>query len=968
MDADFAPARALFEHCLSLDPASRDHYLSSTEIPPALRARVAAMLRAAGAAQPLLDHGPAEFMLSTLAAADRAVVAPPQCRGFELLGELGRGGMGAVWLARQQSPQRLVALKRLNAAATPASRERFRIEADALGRLQHPGIAAIHGVSEDQAGEPVLVIEYVDGAPLLRHARASSLADKLGLLAAIADAVEHAHARGVIHRDLKPGNILVTGDGQPKVLDFGIARLQAAEPDAPAPPTEEGTLLGTPAYMSPEQAAGTALDARSDVYALGVIGFELLCGRLPVVVSGMPPLLALQAIAHAEAPALSRVVPALRGDIEAVFATALARDPALRYATAAAFADDLRRLLSHSPVQARAPSRWRRLALFARRNPALSASFAVSVVALLAGALAASWFALGERRERLRAEQALFAAEAQRQSVEATMRFLSALLAEADPARSGRPDLAVRDILDRALPRVAMLPEAAQPALLLILADALSGYGADARITPLYEGALALAERHAAPTLAGAAKARLGGHLFALGHLVDARRTLREALDARRQLDATERRRAMAYLARAEAQLGNEQALQALWAQLRAEPGPPLAAGEVPAELLLVEEVLRMYDDYGDGEALVATFDATMPQARALLGDDHPFVLALGRYESAVRFYRRDDAGSLQAAEHSFERHRAVLGDGHPETLRALAYFGRMHMEQGRVPEAIVLYERARVAARRALPESSALHLDLLAQQIVPRALIRDFAPLQAEGPALFARFCAAADSRHERCGQLAFGMALAAEATGELADGQRWLEQAEALLRARLGPDHPLLLATLAAAADFRARMGRADAALELLQRVAGMLGSRSDIAPKRYAGPRLSLTFALLHAGRPDLALPLARECYERDLPAGWALHAVAARVYAMALAGVGRRDEALALLDAAWAEELRRPLQRQDRTDLARTLVALHAGDRRSAAYRRWAAELRSQVAAGGFVPPGEPSSQQALRDKG
>src|SRR5262249_31721976 len=222
--------------------------------------------------------------------------------------------------------------------STAAMRRRFEQEIATLARLQHPGIGAIYSSGTD--GERLyFAMELVAGERLDRHAARLSDARKLALLPPVADAVHHAHVKGVIHRDLKPANILVDGE-QPKVLDFGIARLIDVPLEERA--TMTGVLVGTPAYMSPEQATFGEADARSDVYALGLIGYELPAGRLPSPRGGSLDEL-LFSIRDGRITPIGEVRPALRGDVEVMLGRALAADPEARYPSAAAFADDIRR-------------------------------------------------------------------------------------------------------------------------------------------------------------------------------------------------------------------------------------------------------------------------------------------------------------------------------------------------------------------------------------------------------------------------------------------------------------------------------------------------------------------------------------------------------------------------------------------------------------------------------------------------
>jgi serine/threonine protein kinase len=236
--------------------------------------------------------------------------------------EIGRGGMGVVYEALQQHPRRSVAVKVLHPLfASPSSVRRLEREAEILARFQHPGIAQIFdaGSFEGAHGvQPYLVMELVDGGDLATfvHRNALDARRKVELVVAICDAIGHAHERDVVHRDLKPGNILVDARGSPKVLDFGVARSLDADVQRTTMSTESGSIVGTLAYMSPEQVLGdlAAIDARSDVYALGAVLFELLTGRLPILVDGLSFARAIQAVRDDEPLPLSALDRALRGD------------------------------------------------------------------------------------------------------------------------------------------------------------------------------------------------------------------------------------------------------------------------------------------------------------------------------------------------------------------------------------------------------------------------------------------------------------------------------------------------------------------------------------------------------------------------------------------------------------------------------------------------------------------------------
>lgn len=302
---------------------------------------------------------------------------------YELLEELGRGGMGVVYRAWQPSLQRSVALKMLLAGpfASPEFAERFRREAQAAARLRHPGLAAIFDAGECD-GQAFYTMELVEGRTLADVVREKLPAPREAavLLEKTARAVGHAHAQGVLHRDLKPSNILLSADGEPKVADFGLARvMEGAGADAGL--TLSTTLLGSPPYMAPEQAAGQPSSEATDVYALGAVLYELLTGRPPH--QGSSPQEILTHVREATVVEPRRLVPSLPRDLETVCLKCLEREPARRYAGAAALAEDLARWLRGEPVVARPVSSLEKAWRWGARRPALAAMLALTVAALV---------------------------------------------------------------------------------------------------------------------------------------------------------------------------------------------------------------------------------------------------------------------------------------------------------------------------------------------------------------------------------------------------------------------------------------------------------------------------------------------------------------------------------------------------------------------------------------------------------
>ena len=377
---------------------------------------------------------PESFHESIASILTGSIETPEAIGNYRIIRTLGQGGMGIVYEAQQQSPQRTVALKLLRPGlATQELIRRFEFEAEALGRLQHPNIAHIYeaGLVETPAGpRPFFAMEIVRGEPLNSWARKSgaSVRQKLELFADICDAIQHAHTQGVVHRDIKPANILVTQDDKPKVLDFGVARTADATPDMlETLATEPGQLVGTMAYMSPEQVSGKTgqIDTRSDVYGLGVVLYELMSSKLPHNIEGLGLVDSADAITNKSAPKLSTYDTRLRGDIETIAAKALVKDKEHRYQTAAALADDVRRYLAGETISARPPSAVYQLSRFAKRNKLLvgvSAGFVVAVVSAVVGTSIGLNRAIAQTNL---AEERLAESQKQTQIAQAVMDFMN---------------------------------------------------------------------------------------------------------------------------------------------------------------------------------------------------------------------------------------------------------------------------------------------------------------------------------------------------------------------------------------------------------------------------------------------------------------------------------------------------------------------------------------------------------------
>jgi WD40 repeat protein/serine/threonine protein kinase len=317
---------------------------------------------------------------------------------YELLREIARGGMGVVYRARHVTLNRPVALKMIRAGqfASPEEVQRFYLEARAAAQLDHPGIVPVHDVGE-YAGQHYYAMGLVEGGSLSVRIRQRPLPPReaAAILQKVAEAVEYAHSRGIIHRDLKPGNVLLDRDGQPKVTDFGLAKMVRGDSNL----TVTGQVLGTPAYMSPEQASGKSLEAgpTADVYSLGATLYCLLTGRAPFQAASTME--TLRQVLEQEPVSPRQLNATVDRDLETICLKCLQKAPSRRYATAAALAADLGHWLAGEPITARPVSRLERLWRLCRRNPTVSALSVFLVLALLAGTVVSIAFAVEAHRE-----------------------------------------------------------------------------------------------------------------------------------------------------------------------------------------------------------------------------------------------------------------------------------------------------------------------------------------------------------------------------------------------------------------------------------------------------------------------------------------------------------------------------------------------------------------------------------------
>lgn len=673
--------RRLFDEAMDLAGMERTDFLLRLRAKdPEVCGEVEELLSLSQTDAPFFDSG-ARNLAGIIIGKDTREKFPMALGKYTLLRQVGEGGMGVVYEATEEFPNRTVALKLVRPeVTTPSLIRRLTHEAAVLAKLRHPGIAQLFeaGFVNDKYGRrvPYLSMEFVEGRSLSRYLREEkpALEQRLEVLALLCDAVDHAHRRGIVHRDLKPGNVLVTSEGQPKVLDFGIARL-TEEHSGITVITGTNQLVGTLSYMSPEQLTGQTqhIDSRCDVYALGVIAYEALTGRHPIEVDGLSVTASVMRVQTVEPTLLGKIDRAWRGDVEAIVAKALEKDPARRYQSASELAADLRRHLHDEPVTAARQTTTYQVRKLIRRNKAGAAAAVVALVSVVAGSAVALWNA-SEARRSARTSQNIGL-------------FLKDVLASPSPETEGR-DVSVRALLERRAPTIDERfagDDETRRELHAVVARTFFSLGNDADAAEHFSKALALLPRDTIDRQRQAITLNvdLARALHRNDHWNDAEPILRDALVQATKLFGP----SSAEVAYVEVWLGavltrqchfpeSMRMLTAAHASLLASVGPD-DPRTVVAKVRLAEREASSGEDF---DARVRASREAMDAARRVLGPSHPdtviaeTLLWTAEYWRAIQFPEQQATPLAQLSEQgslAVDRLGMVLGPDHPETIRA---------------------------------------------------------------------------------------------------------------------------------------------------------------------------------------------------------------------------------------------------------------------------------------------------------
>ncbi len=896
---------------LKLPPSERPAFLGhACAADPTLRAEVETLLGADAAAGRFLEEGAYEYaaeLLSEWRQEGRHVALPSGQRigPYRIVRELGRGGMGVVYLAERADGQfdQQVALKLIRQGGDfDAVVRRFLAERQILARLRHENIARLFdgGLAEPASGQPedrqpYFIMELVEGAPITDYCdeRRLSVEQRLALFLQVGRAVQYAHRNLVVHRDLKPSNILVTDQGRVKLLDFGIAKLLAQEQDATeAVLTQTGRLVLTPQYAAPEQARSEAVTTATDVYALGLVLYELLAGRRPYRVAGLGPLemarvicevepdppsvvvgrveerrhadgtattIAPEALGRQRGVTAERLRRQLQGDLDTIVLKALKKEPERRYQSADQFVEDVQRYLAGLPVVAQPDTLGYRLRKFVGRHR-VGVAAALALLVLLAVVLGL----LGQRAaqaERIQQEAA---------KLETVQEFLVGLFEVSDPENVERRDITARELLDRGVERIAQLAD--QPEVQAALSQVL---GVVYRQLGMYPEARTLLEQALAQrrALHGSEHVDVARSLSELAWLLDdmgtydeAERLYREALAMQRKLLGNEHEDVAESLNNLALLLYHKGALDEAEAFLREalDLGRSLLGDEHPHLATGMNNLAMLLHDQGSYDEAERLYRQALAMRRNLLGVQHPHIAnnlanlatllqARGNYEEAESLLRE-----------ALAMERNLLGDEHPSIASDLNNLAMLLRDRGNYDEAESLLREALAMERNLLGDEHphlATGLNNLAMLLHDQGSYDEAERLYRQALAMLRNLLG---DEHPHVATGLNNLATLLHDQGSYDEAERLYRQALAMRRKLLGAQHPSVAQSLHRLGQLALDRRRLDEAEPLLRQALALRLEAFGAADDRTAQTQTTLGICLTALGAYEEAESLLRESY--------------------------------------------------------------------------------------------------------
>jgi serine/threonine protein kinase len=873
---------------LELDESSRAEFLEhSCQHDPVLRREVESLLAHEKAAEHFIES-PALEVMGKLVANEPGITEGSKIGAYRIVREVGHGGMAVVYLGERddQNYRKRVAIKMVKPGiGTDQVLQRFRNERQTLAALDHPNIVKLLDGGSTETGLPYLVMEYVEGVPIDRYCDENklSIADRLRLFRTVCAAVQYAHQNLVIHRDLKPGNILITKDGLPRLLDFGIAKLLNPECFETPLVTRLDWHAMTPEYASPEQVRGDPVTSATDIYSLGVLLYEILTGHRPYQVAGRsrreierqvcetePPRPStqvttdrerLKTIAEMRVAEPKQLVSLLRGDLDWITMKAIEKDPSRRYATASELSADIGRYLSHEPVLARPASATYRARKYVRRHP-VGVTVATGLVLLLTGFAGMQFFQLRRiTRERDRANR--------------VTEFMEEMFKVSNPSEARGNSITAREVLDKASKDIdtglSHDPEL-QAQMMQVMGNVYRELGLFPRAQLLFQRSADIRRRVLGPENAETLRSMddLGWVLNQEGHAPEAEKLQRETSNTRRRvfgiqnLDTLKSVSNLAWTLDREGHYAEAEKLEREVLDIRRR----ITKTDSQDTLAMMNNLAATLGHEGHLAEAEKLKRETLDIRRRILGPEHRETLTAMNNLAYTLQQEGHYAEAEKLQRQTLELQRRVLGPEHPDTLRSMNNLANTLVAEDHLAEALELQQEALSTKQRVLgPE----HQDTLwAMRSLAETLQREGHYSEAEKlqrQALEIQRRVLGPDRPNTLETMS-SLAVTLNKEGQYPEAENLQRQTVDTMHRVLGPEHPNTLITTDELARTLEKEGRYDESEKLTRET--LATQRRVLGPEHpdAAGTAYDLAVALAHIGKNDEAISVLRDAINHGL----------------------------------------------------------------------------------------------------